>query len=467
MGIKRKIYFRADAGQSIGYGHFIRSLALADMLKNDFDCTFFTQTPTEYQIREAEEVCPLVALPADDSRFGIFLNMLRGEEIVVLDNYFFSSDYQKQIKLKGCRLVCIDDVHDRHFYADVIINHCINSCDDYDAEPETRFFVGSKWALLRSPFLQKQEAWRNRNHWIITFGGSDPYNLTLKYIRTLRQCHPDAMISAMVGDGYAYMRELDSFSNVRVYSKLTAQAVADLFNSAGNVVCSASSVCYEALSCGCSVYAGYYVDNQLDFYNNLVQEGLIVPLGSLLEDIPASKLSPYANSDNIVFPDIAEHYRMVFRALCYEVVKYQDMTMAQSKEVWLCRNNESIRKWMACPDPFSFESHCSFVSGLIDNRTKLYYSFFDGDKFVGSYDFIGIADGIEAERGLFVNPEYQGRHIASMMETFMDGEIVKRGVKRLVSEVLIINRPSFQYHIRAGYHVVDNDSRYYYLERFI
>ena len=52
---KRKIYFRADAGPEIGYGHYIRSLALADMLKDDFDCTMFTQTPTEYQYNEAKQ----------------------------------------------------------------------------------------------------------------------------------------------------------------------------------------------------------------------------------------------------------------------------------------------------------------------------------------------------------------------------------------------------------------------------
>jgi len=38
----QKIYLRADASAAIGYGHFIRTLALADMLKDDFDCTFFT-----------------------------------------------------------------------------------------------------------------------------------------------------------------------------------------------------------------------------------------------------------------------------------------------------------------------------------------------------------------------------------------------------------------------------------------
>ena len=43
--VMQKIYFRADASATIGYGHFIRTLALADMLKDDFDCTFFSAGP--------------------------------------------------------------------------------------------------------------------------------------------------------------------------------------------------------------------------------------------------------------------------------------------------------------------------------------------------------------------------------------------------------------------------------------
>ena len=86
---KRKIFFRADAGPSIGYGHFIRTLALADMLKDDFECILFTQSPSTYQQREAEKVCPVVILPSDEKKFDEFLEYITGEEIVVLDNYFF------------------------------------------------------------------------------------------------------------------------------------------------------------------------------------------------------------------------------------------------------------------------------------------------------------------------------------------------------------------------------------------
>jgi spore coat polysaccharide biosynthesis predicted glycosyltransferase SpsG len=38
--MKHKVIFRADADRDIGYGHFVRSSALADMLKDDFDVLF-------------------------------------------------------------------------------------------------------------------------------------------------------------------------------------------------------------------------------------------------------------------------------------------------------------------------------------------------------------------------------------------------------------------------------------------
>ena len=42
------------------------------MLKDDFECVFYTQEPTEYQKRAVGEVCDLVALPSDETKFVYF-----------------------------------------------------------------------------------------------------------------------------------------------------------------------------------------------------------------------------------------------------------------------------------------------------------------------------------------------------------------------------------------------------------
>jgi UDP-2,4-diacetamido-2,4,6-trideoxy-beta-L-altropyranose hydrolase len=144
---KRKIIFRADGGPTIGMGHFIRTLALAEMLNDDFYCIYATQSPSEYQTNEIEKVChERIDLPADETHFNVFLNLLKGNEIVVLDNYYFTTEYQKAIKAKGCKLVCIDDMQDKHYVADLVINHAegINR-NSFSIESYTRLLLGYKY----------------------------------------------------------------------------------------------------------------------------------------------------------------------------------------------------------------------------------------------------------------------------------------------------------------------------------
>ena len=464
---KHKIYFRVDAGTSIGYGHFVRSLALADMLKEDFDCTFFTQSPSDYQKYEVENICNLVALPSDDNKFDEFLSYLNGDEIVVLDNYFYTSEYQKQIKDKGCKLVCIDDIHNRYFYADVIINHCINDCSFYDAGSETAFFLGSKWALLRKPFLQKINGTHTADHWVIIFGGSDPFNLSLPYTQFIKNVVPNVHLTVVVGDGYKCIDELKEIEGVTVLNKLTAEQIKDTFTSAAHVVCSASSVCYEAMACGCIVHAGYYIDNQVEFYQNLKAQGIIDPMENLLEHEPYINLEYMSNHLDFSFSDIANRYRLLFKALTFKIVNYTDMSEDESRKTWECRNMEEVRSCMLNPEPFSIESHSNFVKLLETNPTKLYYALFDSENFVGSFDFTDIKDGESAERGLFVNPQYFRQGIGNMMETYFDGIIVKRGVHKIIAEVYKFNKPSCEYHLHQGFKQYDEDENLIYLAKTI
>ena len=304
MGNK-KIIFRADAGTDIGYGHFIRSLALADMLKDSFDCLFVTQTPTDYQKKELAKVCAYRELPSDARKFDLFLDMLTGKEIVVLDNYFFDTSYQQAIKSKGCRLICIDDMHDKHYVADVLINHGLTDPNLFSVEPYTRLCLGLEWALLRRPFLESVFCEREPGHVAVAFGGSDSYNLTLRTAEILTRREDIERITAVVGDAYADPARLASLAKVDVMKNLSAEQMADLFRRVAFTVLSSSTVAIEALACGCPVYAGYYIDNQREFYQVLQQNQYIVPIGDLtqkdMEILPVQNLrKPFTDKSLIV-----------------------------------------------------------------------------------------------------------------------------------------------------------------------
>lgn len=279
----RKIYFRADASAAIGYGHFTRTLALADMLKEDFDCTFFTCHPTPYQVSEMEKVCPFIILQ-EETHSDEFLPHLHGDEIVVLDNYFFTTDYQRVIKQKGCCLVCIDDMHDKHYVADVVINHGQTNPELFDVEPYTKLCLGLDWALLRTEFYKPlPRVKREEGHWIVSFGGSDFYNLTFKYVDFLRQLPSVRKITVIVGDGYKNRGKLESMDKVTLTQRLSACEIQCLFSIVSGAILPSSTIAIEALACGCGVISGYYVDNQMGIYETLLSKKLIVGIGDMLQ----------------------------------------------------------------------------------------------------------------------------------------------------------------------------------------
>jgi spore coat polysaccharide biosynthesis predicted glycosyltransferase SpsG len=122
--VKANIILRADGGETIGMGHFIRTLALAEMLKDEYHCIYATKKPSKYQKEEIDRIChDIIELPDNEDHYQTFLGYLNGDEIVILDNYYFDTDYQIKIKKKGCKLVCIDDLHNKHYVADLVINH--------------------------------------------------------------------------------------------------------------------------------------------------------------------------------------------------------------------------------------------------------------------------------------------------------------------------------------------------------
>jgi UDP-2,4-diacetamido-2,4,6-trideoxy-beta-L-altropyranose hydrolase len=290
-----KILFRADAGAGIGYGHFIRTLALADMLKDNFDCTFYTSEPTHYQVDQIQHVCKHVALE-EKKKFHQFLDFLKGDEIVVLDNYFFTTDYQRRIKAKGCKLVCIDDMHDKHYVADLIINQAINvTQEDYSCESYTKFAFGLGYSLLRKPFYDAYKKREERKNIkgkesidvVVAFGGSDYLDLTSKVISNIEDMSIIRSITAIVGDTYSAGKMIRNHK-VNYLKNLSAQEIADLFTFTDVAILPCSTMMNEALACGVTPIGGYYVQNQENDYYAFMLANMIMGVGDY-SDVDAMK----------------------------------------------------------------------------------------------------------------------------------------------------------------------------------
>lgn len=306
---KRTIIFRADGGLTIGMGHFIRTLALAEMLNKHFNCIYATQTPSEYQISEITKVCQnLIDLPNDNSHFNEFLNLLHGNEIVVLDNYFFTTDYQRTIKAKGCKLVCIDDLHDKHFVSDIVINHAEGlSPTAYDTENYTKLLLGYKYALLRKEYLIDQSISNPKEYsCFIMMGAADPFYITLKITSILVNLNFELPIAVVVGEGYSEENQFKQFENIIFFKGISASHIFQLMQLSEFGILPSSTVAIEACAARLPFICGYFIDNQKEIYSGIKKEFLAVCVDNFIEleknilTIAIKKICESIVCDNII-----------------------------------------------------------------------------------------------------------------------------------------------------------------------
>lgn len=297
--MKKNILFRTEASLAIGMGHLIRCLSLAKMLEQEFNVHFLlteADSKIDSLIKAEGFKCDhLNETYQQTDKLKKEDQFLNDADIIVLDGYNFTSVYQKEIKEKGKILVCIDDNHALHFYADAIIN-VSNSVlvRDYSCEPYTRLCLGSKYAFLREPFLiSSRKPARTIVHVdkvFICLGGADENNITLKLLQGIHPIRAFKKIYVVIGIVNPheqvirnYIKSIDQSGKIIIYKNINAQELNSLISDSQLAICPASGISVEAASVGIGIVSGYTADNQLGILDGLVKTGCVVNAGNLNE----------------------------------------------------------------------------------------------------------------------------------------------------------------------------------------
>ncbi len=404
--INRKVIFRADGGPSIGMGHFTRTLALAEMLNKHFHCIFATRQPTKYQIAEIEKIChDRIDLLEDDSHFEQFLVHLKGDEIVVLDNYYFTTDYQKAIKAKGCKLVCIDDMHDKHYVADVVINHAPLRRGLFSTAIYTRLLIGFDYALLRGKFLQNQP---NRdmplkmNSAFLCMGGADFNNLTSRILDDLIVINQIETVTIVVGNAYQSfeslkekVRDYSKMKRIQLFKNLNDEELINQMSRSGFAIVPCSTILLETVSQELPILTGYYVDNQKEIAKHLKGKYKnILVLGNLNETNVQYKHINYLKTNYkepyipIIDRKVKDRFISVFKSIASEFkIHCRKAEIIDIDTYFSWANNEAVRENAINPVKIEYDNHVKWFKSKINNEESFLYIFEKESSAIGQVRF--------------------------------------------------------------------------------
>ncbi len=320
------VYIRTDGGSNIGLGHITRCLALAQMIQADFDITFYCASipkETEALIIHLGFTCVKIENESD------FINVIAGDEIVVIDAYHLDSEYQKTIKAKGAILVCIDDLNDKEYFADIIINHApVGTRNNiYKIQPYTKLALGLNYALLRPSFLQAAKSNNKHNgkfsKALICFGGADPKNLSKDIYDLIKADGRFEEIIIVTGQAYTFNNVLEQHLQndplVRWLKAINEEEMLNIMKYVDVAFVPSSGILMEVLAAGCLAVSGYYIDNQKHIYDGFKEVGAIIDAGNFSKEYFANndvlnKVFNHVTSDKLIDGKSGDRIRELFRA---------------------------------------------------------------------------------------------------------------------------------------------------------
>ncbi|WP_342449232.1 UDP-2,4-diacetamido-2,4,6-trideoxy-beta-L-altropyranose hydrolase [Acetomicrobium sp. S15 = DSM 107314] len=395
------LIIRADAGLHIGSGHLMRCLALAQGWKDGGgEVVFATACSNDnllgrlyeegFRVHKIENPYPH---PQDWQTTRQILEEHKGAWLVI-DGYHFDSSYQRLVKESGHPLLAIDDYgHAGHYYADIVLNQNLHAESlPYSCEPYTKLLLGTKYVLLRREFLKwrgwKREVPEVARKLLVTMGGSDPKNVTLKVINAINMVDFEPLeVAVVVGPTNPHYEALERAARTSRHSIILMRDVpnmAELMSWADIAIAAGGTTCWELVFSGLPFIVIALAKNQrlvaeafndagcalnLGWYYNLSSSEIAEPLLSLLLN---QKRRAEMNQCGQQIVD----GKGAIRVLCYMGLKALRLRPACEEDcqlLWEWANDAQVRESAFCSVLIPWEEHVKWFNDKLSDPNCLVF----------------------------------------------------------------------------------------------
>jgi UDP-2,4-diacetamido-2,4,6-trideoxy-beta-L-altropyranose hydrolase len=290
------LLIRADSNASIGTGHVMRCLALAQAwMERGGKSTFAVQQlPESLARRLGTEGVSFESLPAKPGAEAEKLAEIAIRERaswVVVDLPYTEDAYQRCLLDAGLHMLLVDDgLRAGTYCADIILNQNLGAdTSRYPQRDARTLLLGPQYILLRREFRTGSRPSRKKqtegDRILVSLGGSDPGNLSARILDALdRACMDRLEVMVVAGAANSHADELRSRvakSGWRLRTDVTHMQ--ELMVWADMAIIAAGGTLWELLCMGCPVLSYSRNSVQAQVVAELAANGVIRDMGGVEE----------------------------------------------------------------------------------------------------------------------------------------------------------------------------------------
>jgi len=272
------LLIRTDASPTIGAGHVMRCLALAQQWRVDGGRVTFacSELPTVFGDRLRAEGCEVVKIDTEagspDDAAATLKLAHDLDAVVVADGYRFSVDFQQAVYGSARALLVLDDYGQIGAYrADVILDQNLGTSEGIyaDRPPNCRLLLGPEYVMLRHEFLDtvqnRSEISSAVRDVLVTTGGADIGDFAIRILDVLEEIPESLNITVVVGGAGSGAGPIENWarsSHHLVRSIENPTNMARLMARADLAVSTAGSTAWELAYLGVPAVLGVVAENQ-------------------------------------------------------------------------------------------------------------------------------------------------------------------------------------------------------------
>lgn len=277
----KNILFRTDASSTIGTGHVMRDLVLAEQFKEDN--IIFAVQDLAHNLNDTIRVRYLIeTLDSNDIQEVIKIIHKHAIDIVIIDHYGIDYTYEKILKEQTeVTIFVLDDTYERH-HCDILLNHNI-SADQVRYKglvPEMcELRCGAEHTLLREEFIKEKRAGRPlvdpaSKRVFIAMGGADHTNINIEILKVL-ESFDDIQIDIVTTTANAHLAKLKHYLEGKhdVTLHINSKEIARLMNHTDLAIVTPSVTMNEVYYMQVPFIAIQTAENQTGMYDFLQKKG--------------------------------------------------------------------------------------------------------------------------------------------------------------------------------------------------